>query len=184
MDNIKTPEELLSFMRNNITYGFVGKNGKIYTDIFSEEWNDWYEQCFVQNGSEVLNSKVGTCWDQVELERLWFESHNYKYHTYFMWFEVDRECNLPTHTFLVFENNSKYYWFENAFESQRGIHEFNSLNEAIEDVKSKQIEHTKKNFQEATNEDMKRLTVYEYTKPKDHLGVKDYLDYVTSYVIC
>ena len=72
LDSIRNPKELLEYM-DNITYGFVGKNGKKYLDMYSKEWNDWYEQCFVQSGEEVLNSKIGTCWDQVELERLWFE---------------------------------------------------------------------------------------------------------------
>ena len=103
MNDIKTPEELLNFMRNNIIYGFVGKNDKKYTDMFSEEWNDWYSQCIVQNGEDVLKSKIGTCWDQVELERQWFEKNNYTVHTFFMWFEVGRECDLPTHTFLIYE---------------------------------------------------------------------------------
>ena len=54
-----------------------------------------------------------------------------------MRFEVGRDCNYHMHTFLIFENDNKYYWFENAFEAQRGIHEFSSLDEAIECVKSK-----------------------------------------------
>ena len=101
--NIKTPFELLEFMDKNITYGFVGKNGKKYLDMYSQEWNDWYQECFVQSGKEVLKSKVGTCWDQVELERLWFEKNGYSFKTFFVWFEVNRPNNLPTHTFLIYE---------------------------------------------------------------------------------
>jgi len=178
--DIESPEELLDYMNKNIKYGFVGKNGKQYTDMFSEEWNDWYSQCIVQTGEEVLKSNIGTCWDQVELERLWFEKHKYTFYTFFMWFEISRESNYPTHTFLIFENNNKYYWFEHAFESQKGLHEFNSLNEAIEYVKSKQIEYTKMNYKDASDEDMKCLTVYEYSKPKDHLNVDGYFNHVTS----
>ena len=29
MDNIKTPEDLLEYMSNNIEYGYLGKNGRI-----------------------------------------------------------------------------------------------------------------------------------------------------------
>ena len=91
LNSIQTPNELLEYMSQNIIYGFIGKNGKKYTDMFSEEWNDWYSECFVQNGEEVLESKIGTCWDQVEFERLWFEKKGYTIHTFFMWFEVTRE---------------------------------------------------------------------------------------------
>ena len=177
---IQTPDELLKYMNQNIAYGFVGKNGKKYTDMFSEEWDDWYSQCFVQNGEEVLKSKTGTCWDQVELERLWFERNGYTIHTFFMWFEVNKENNYPTHTFLIYESNNKYYWFENAFESERGIHEFNSLDEAIKCVKSKQIKYTKNNFPNSSTDDMESLVVYEYFKPANHIGVDEYLNHVTS----
>ena len=179
INEIKSPESLLDYMNKNIKYGFIGKNGKHYTDTTSEEWNDWYSQCIVQTGEEVLESNIGTCWDQVELERLWFEKHNYHFHTFFMWFEVGRECNLPTHTFLIFENDNKYYWFEHAFELYKGIHEFNSLREAVEAVKSKHIEYTKINYNDASDEDMECLAVYEYSKPKEQSNVDGYLKHVT-----
>jgi hypothetical protein len=179
-DDIKTPNELLEFMKNNIKYGFLGKNGKKYYDQYSEEWNDWNKECIVQSGEGVLNSNIGTCWDQVELERLWFEKNNYNFKTIFMWFEVGRECNLPTHTFLLFESDNKWYWFENSFEMYRGIHEYNSFEEAIEDVKSKQIEFTSKNYKDFSEKDKQTLVSYEYTKPTPNLGVDDYLAFVTG----
>ena len=37
LDSINTPEELLEYMNNNIKYGFVGKNGKKYYDMYSSE---------------------------------------------------------------------------------------------------------------------------------------------------
>ena len=180
MDDIKNPEELLKFMDKNITYGFVGKNGKKYSDLYSPEWNDWYDVCFVQSGEEVLESKIGTCWDQVELERLWFEKNNYNFKTIFSWFEVNRENDLPTHTFLIYESNGKWYWFEHAFESYKGIHEFESLEKVIECVKEKQFEHALMNNKNTRREDKNTLTLYEYTKPPKHLGVDEYINFVTS----
>lgn len=180
IQHLKSPEDLLEYMNENITYGFIGRNGKKYYDMFSEEWNDWYKQYFVQSGEDVLKSKIGTCWDQVELERLWFKQNGYNIHTFFMWFELNRKNDLPSHTFLIYEKDNKYCWFENAFESERGIHKFNSIKEAIENVKSKQISYTKLNYPGVTDHDIKSLVVYEYFKPLNHLGVDDYLKYVTT----
>ncbi len=177
---IQTPQELLEYMKRNITYGFVGKNGKRYTDRFSDDWNDWYDECFVQSGEEVLNSRIGTCWDQVELERLWFEQKGFIIHTFFMLFEVNKENEYPTHTFLIYENDSKFYWFENSFESERGIHEFSSLDDAVERVKSKQIEYTRINYDNVTDDNMNSLVVYEYSKPGRNLNVDEYLNHVTN----
>ncbi len=173
--DIKTPEELLDYMSSNITYGFIGKSKKRYEGLKDK---NGLKEYIIQTGEEVLKSNIGTCWDQVELERLWFDKNKYNYHTFFMWFEVGRECDYPTHTFLVYEYNNKFYWFENAFEAQRGIHEFNTLDETLEYVKLKQIEYTKKNFKDASDKDMSCLTVYEYSKPIDHLNVNEYLNHV------
>ena len=173
INNIKTPEELLKFM-DNISYGFVDKDGNIYTDDFSN-WNN----CIVQDGEGVLESKVGTCWDQVELERLWFSSNNYTFKTIFCWFECGRVCDLPTHTFLIYEKNNKYYWFEHAFEAFRGIHEFDTMEDAINYVTDKQVEFASHN-DDFRPGDENTLVCYEYTKPDKNLGVQEYLDFVTG----
>lgn len=180
-DKINSPQELLNFMSNNIKYGFVGKNGKVYNNQNSEDWNDWYEQCLVQTGEQVLNTKVGTCWDQVELERLWFENNNYEIKTIFIWFEVDYENNYPTHSFLLYKNNNKWYWFENSFESCRGIHEFNTIEEAVECVKTRQLEYAI-SIGVAKHEDKDFIKDYEYSKLVSPFNVDEYINHVTTSV--
>ena len=85
-DNIDTPQELLDYMGNNIKYGFITKDGKKEFNNYS----NFYDECMVQTGKEVLITKVGTCWDQVELERMWFIEHGYNIKTYF----ISREALL------------------------------------------------------------------------------------------
>ena len=178
-NKVDSPEKLLKFMNINIKYGFKGKNGKKYSDQFSEEWNDWYKQCIVQTGEEVLKSGIGTCWDQVELERLWFENHNYEIKTFFIWFEIECENNYPTHTFLLYKKDNKWYWFEHAFEDYRGIHEFISIDEAIEYVISKHLEYAVNNGI-AKSEDRKLIVTYEYSKLEKTVNVDDYINHVTN----
>ena len=136
-DNIDTPQELLDYMGNNIKYGFITKDGKKEFNNYS----NFYDECIVQTGKELLITKVGTCWDQVELERMWFIEHGYNIKTYFLFFESGG--SLPTHTFLIYEDNGIWYWFENAFFNHRGIHKYSSIKEALEEVKKKQIEYAK-----------------------------------------
>lgn len=176
-DDIKSPKELLEYMDKNLTYGFVGKDGKRYTNANS---NDWINQYVIQNGEQVLKSKIGTCYDQVELERLWFEKNNYNFKTIFAWFEVGRENGYPTHTFLIYEDNNKYYWFEHAWIDLKGIHEFNSYEEAIECFCEKHFEFTKLNHEDLLEDDKNRLVCYEYTKPDENLDVEEYFSFVTS----
>ncbi len=54
MTDIKTPEELLDFLSNNINYGYLGKNGRVYHYGDSDFNLDWYEQYL----NHVVNSKL------------------------------------------------------------------------------------------------------------------------------
>ena len=178
-DKIASPQELLNFMSENIKYGFIGKNGKRY---LNQDSKDWFKECLVQTGNQVLETKIGTCWDQVELERLWFEKNNYEIKTIFIIFEVNYENDFPTHTFLLYKKNDKWYWFENAFEDFRGIHEFESVKDAIDFVKSKHLEYAiKSNI--AKQEDKDLIVTYDYSKLIKALNVEDYLNHVTKHRI-
>lgn len=177
--NIVSPEELLEYMKTNVRYGFISKSGKIYNNPDSNDWNDWYSKCIVQTGKEVLYSCTGTCWDQVELERFWFENNNYVIKTYFICFDVDYENNYPTHTFLLFKNNGKWYWFEHAWLDQMGIHEFNSEKEVLDYIMQKFFEAAI-NDELATKEDRKLVACYEYTKLDRSLSVEEYIKHATK----
>ncbi len=176
-NKIKKPEQLLEFMSENIRYGFVDKDKNTY-DSNSPEWDKWRDICIVQTGKQILETKVGTCWDQVELERLWFEKHKYDIKTYFIWFEVDYENKFPSHTFLLYKKKDKWYWFENAFEACRGIHEFKNKKEAINEVINKHLEYAIENGL-ATKQDKRLITLYEYNRIKAST-VNEYLEQVTK----
>lgn len=177
-ENIKNPKELLAYMTKNIKYGSISKTGKIYDNPHSKEWErDWYNECIVQDGNGVLKTGYGTCWDQVELERKWFNDNNYNFKTIFMWFDTKED--LPTHTFLIYKENNKYYWFEHAFEKYRGIHTFNSEQEVIKYVTGKQLEYSVENYNIVKDYE-KYIKYIEYNKPPRNLGINAYLDYVLN----
>lgn len=169
MNNIKNPQELLKFMANNIKYGYVDKQSTPYFSF--EEWN---KKCVVQKGKEIVKTLVGTCWDQVEFERLWFSKHNFESSTYFIWFECEK--NLPTHTFLVYKQNNKFFWFENAFENERGIHEYNSLQNLFQDVKQKHFNFCK----DVSLDDFNCLKIYEYSELKHNMSVNEFINHATK----
>jgi hypothetical protein len=180
-EEISTPKQLFQYMIKNINYGFIGKNGKVYKEPNSNEWdNDWYDECIVQSGESLIESHYGTCWDQVELERKWFDEHNYQYETIFMRFEVDRN-SLPTHTFLIYCENNKWFWFEHSFESNKGIHDFDSKERLINYIKEKLLEYAIQ-IGIATSNDREYIKFYKYTKPEPNLNVEDYIHHVTNYI--
>jgi len=180
--NIDTPQKLLAFMSENISYGFKDESGNIHSNPSSNDWKDYGNKYIVQTGEEVLYTKVGTCWDKVELERIWFEKKGYEFKTIFIWFELNSEQNNPTHTFLLFQEKNKWYWFENAFEAYRGIHEFNSFKDALNFVIDKHSEYSV-NSGFTKPEDKKFIEAYEYNKLSESISANNYLRHATNYKI-
>jgi Transglutaminase-like domain. len=137
----------------DIKYGYVDIDSNIRTD-------EDYSLYKLQTPKELLDSKHGICWDQVELERYFLKEYQTK--TYFMVYYGTKRC--PSHTFIVIEYDNKYYWYEHSWNKYKGIHEYDNLDELLKDVSIKQINDIKntgiKNF------NIKQFCVYEYLTPK------------------
>ena len=178
MNDIKTPEELLNFMSNNIEYGFLGKNGHIYRYDDPDFDSDWYEQCILENKEDILKNKHGTCWDQVEFEREWFLNNNYEIKTIYEMVNVDYENNYPTHTFLAYKDKDNWYWFEHSDFNNRGIHKFDTFDNLISYQLNKYIEFLK-TFG-ITNDEIDKIIITEFDKPKEHISTEEYFNHVLN----
>lgn len=176
--NINTPEELFDFMNKNITYGYLGNNNKVYKENDPNFDKDWIEEYILESVDDILKTKVGNCWDQAEFEREWFEEHNYEYKTIYEQVMVDYNNPYPTHTFLIYKKNDKWYWFENAWESEKGIHEFNSLNDLLS-CEYKRYINMLRTYDIKDNE-INKIECYEYKTPKTHMSVENYINYVKN----
>lgn len=167
LENVKSPEELFDYMEKNIKYGYIGReNNHVYSSDDVDFNNNFDNEYFLQTPEQLINSKHGVCWDQTELERFWFSKKEYELKAYFLMFAKEYpDNNLPTHTFLVYKNNDKFYWFENSFSSQKGIHEYEDLDSLIKGVKEKQFEYAKKECG-ALDDDFKDIKFCEYETPK------------------
>lgn len=172
MDNINTPEELLKLM-NSINYGFAADNN-IYTVDHGFEENV-FEKWRLSSPERLLEKKYGHCYDQVEFEREWFTKHNYKIHTYYEMFLLPYENPYSTHTFLVYEDNNKYYLFEHADFFHRGIHEFSSLKELLDSEQQRLIDYNNNQYH-MQDEEIKKYTLYEYEKPEYGIKMIDFID--------
>lgn len=171
MINLKI-NEIMNLM-NSIEYGFKDKNGKNIINTDSQKWDNEFDKFYyLQTPDELLKSKCGVCWDQVELERKLFEDNNIKIKTYFIYI-VENDM-LPSHTFLTYENNNKYYWFEHSWGTYKGIHEYGNKLELLLDVKKKFInEH---NYVSENS----FLYIYEYQKPKEHITCNEFYKYIET----
>ena len=133
-----------------------------YTDNTDSDFSKNYR---LKSPEEVINDKNGVCWDQVELERFYFEKDNINCTSYFI-VEYDNK-EFPTHTFMVVKDKNNYYWFEHSWEPYRGIHVYKSLNDLLTDVKNKFCK----------NRDINRTLIYKYQKPQYGISGEEFFNH-------
>ena len=163
--NYYNENEIMNLMQD-IDYGWIDKDNNKHMNIDDKFQNDY----ILQSPKEVIKNKVGCCWDQVELERYYFKNYVPNIKTFFLVYDGGDKC--PSHTFLTFEKDNKYYWFEHSWEIFKGIHEYNTLKELLLDVRDKFISVELHN-------DYKKLflLLHEYTKPKYHIGTQEFFNH-------
>jgi len=121
-NHISSSEDLLLWMSDNIEYGFVGSDRKRYTEIDFDDTKtpiDFYHKYRLQSPKQLIDSKLGVCWDCAELERACFKEMGYQFDIYYLEL-MDKVTS--THTFLTYWHKSKLYWFESSYFDKRGIH--------------------------------------------------------------
>jgi hypothetical protein len=115
LTNTKTPQELLEWMKNNLTYyGVVKKH--LYTP------------------KDVIKTKQAHCWESVELTRV--ELINMGFNCHIVFFRTQDDS--VTHTACLYEDNKKYYWLEWAWGKYEGIHgSYNTFDKWMLEITSK-----------------------------------------------
>lgn len=177
LSNIKTPEELYTFMASNLSYGFVDWDGKIYSPQH-EGWRQGEQpEQKLQDPKELLESGYGTCWEQTELERTWFSEHDFEFKTFLLMFDKDNigQAN-PAHTFLAYKKDDRWYWFENTLDKHNGTLGFDSLEDLLVHVKAIIIKNALDSH--ATEEDIKKCQLYEYETPAYGISPEEFISKV------
>lgn len=158
---------------DTIEYGFKDEFGKNIINSDPKKWNEEFASFyFLQTKEELLQSKCGICWDQVELERNLFKERKIKFNTYFIYIKDVKL--LPSHTFLTYEFDHKHYWFEHSWGLYKGIHEYDSELELLLDIKRLFLmEH---NYVGKNSS----IFIYEYETPKSHLTCEEFYNYIET----
>jgi hypothetical protein len=161
-----TEEEIMNLL-STVQYGWMDKENKRHSCVDSL----YSKQYKLQSAKEVLKNKIGVCWDQVELERDCFKKSPYQVKTYALVYYDNKNC--PMHTFLVYEKENKYYWFEHAWEKYRGIHRYDTLENLLFSVRDKFIADEIKDEFESEN-----LCLYEYSAPEAYISCIDFYKHI------
>lgn len=113
---VKTSEELLQWIVENIEFGYIGAGNKRYSGILEIPKR-------IKNGytlllpDEVYLHRIGTCWEKALFAKRVFEQE----------LNIPCECaaihRMPhiIHTYLVFQREDKWFHFESSFHEYFGV---------------------------------------------------------------
>ncbi len=160
--------EHLSTIMRPIRYGILTQSGeKIISGDISED--TYYTQYILMTPKQVIENKLGVCWDQVEFERYYCLKNDIPHMTFF-----DRNNIWESHTFLVFKTeDNKLYWFENSWDKQRGIHgPFTSIKDIFKTI-----------IKLTHYDDKSPLKFYKYGKPQYGCTCRQFMKFATKHFV-
>ena len=131
MIELDNPNSLMIWMKSNIKYGYRSIDDNKLHDP-SEDAQYFSNNYRLQSPTQISQSKVGICWDQVELQRRWFEKHGIEHGIFYI--ELQGQEVTPTHTFLIYHMHDKYWWFEHSWVNMKCIRDYKDLRSALLDV--------------------------------------------------
>ena len=155
--------EKIDKVMQTIHYGWVDKDGQKHEKL--QGFSDNYR---LQFPDELLKSKLGVCWDQVELERKLFADEGIRVTLFFIVYYDDAKC--PTHTFVLIEEDGKTIWYEHAWEKYAGWHKYKNTIEAMRDIRNKFLKQ-----EHLTNINWDNLVIYiDYPAPTEKLSCLEF----------
>lgn len=135
INDIKTPNDILTFMNNNIEYGWldIDKNEHIKT---MKDFRKLYRTSSID---ETLKHKIGTCIEQVYLMHTLLDKINITNKMFctrvYEGKDFDNlEAEEHMHCFVLYYLNDKVYQIEHPNLEKKGIYEFDSEEDAIKEI--------------------------------------------------
>lgn len=135
-DDVSTPDELMDYMNRYIVYGWLDNQGNRHVENLKEFRRNYR----ISSLEEILSSKLGTCIEQAKLikfffDRIGLENKLFCFRRYEKEENFDKEVKM--HCFVLFKYQDRWYHFEHSNSNKRGIHEFDSIQSAIDSVVGK-----------------------------------------------
>lgn len=140
-NNLKNPQDVYEFLDNNIEYGWIDVFGNKHLNTM-KEFRRIYRTMSID---EILEHKIGTCIEQVNLMHYLLNRINIKNKMFCCRiFEPDDYGNLEEeehmHCFILFYQNNKVYHMEHPNFNKKGIYEYDSESDAIRKIVGYYIE--------------------------------------------
>lgn len=133
---IQTPEELMEYLDNNISYGWIDRNGKKYINTLSHVRENYRTGTI----NEIFETGLVTCAEDAKLikyclDRLGYETKLYCHRAYET--EENFDQTVKMHCFVLFKKDNYWYHFEHSMTPIKGIHKYDTIEEALNWITSK-----------------------------------------------
>ena len=135
INDIKTPEDILDFMNEHIRYGWLDINGEEHINTM-KEFRRIYRTSSID---ECLEHRLGVCTEQVYLMHILLDKINipnkmFCTRIYESEDFNDLDSDEHMHCFVLYYLGDKVYQLEHPNFERIGIYEFNSEEEAINEI--------------------------------------------------
>ena len=135
IENIKTPEDILEYMKENIKYGWLDINGEEHIGNM-KNFRRLYRTSTME---EILTHKMGTCIEQVYLmhdllNRINIPNKMFCTRIYESEDFNDLDADEHMHCFVLYYINNKVYQLEHPNWERIGIYEFDNEDSAMESI--------------------------------------------------
>ena len=169
--NLKTIDDVLEFMKNNIRYGWLDINNEIHIGNM-KNFRKLYRTLSID---EILKYGIGTCIEQVNLMSMLLNKLNIPNKMFCTRiYEGDNfndlEAEEHMHCFVLYYLNNKVYQIEHPSWMRIGIYEFASEEAAIKEINDYYIEMA---------EGMPR-PLAEYYEVTPNISFKEFNNYINS----
>lgn len=156
----------MDFLDNNMTYGWIDNNNQKYINTLSHV----KEKYRTSSLEEILDSGLYTCIEDAKLIKLFMdkiglESKLYCHRAYEN--EDNFDQTVKMHCFVLFKKDDSWYHFEHSMTPIKGIHKYNSIEEALDNITSKW--------------DKNERQLVEIDEIPDNLSFKEFNQYVNQF---
>ena len=171
IENIKSPEDILEYMKENIKYGWLDINNEEHIGNM-KNFRRLYR---TMNIEETISHGIGTCIEQVNLMSMLLNKLNIPNKMFCTRiYEGDNfndlEAEEHMHCFVLYYLNNKVYQIEHPSWMRIGIYEFASEEAAIKEINDYYIEMA---------EGMPR-PLAEYYEVTPNISFKEFNNYINS----
>ena len=132
MEDIKTPQDVLEFMKKNVGYGWVDVNGEIHEGNIKNA-RELYRTMSIDT---VLENKMGTCIEQAYLIHYLLNKINVPNKLFCLRIFVpnpykENDFLVYTHCFVLYYEGDKIYHLEYADKDRIGIYDYDEEYEVL-----------------------------------------------------